>query len=100
MTRPAHLPPRIWTMARQSGQRNSSHEAAVRTAEMLMRRLSGEMERDEDKVCCWPGLTLRDVRIIRDALTEYETVFDDDVSALFRLRSWFGGVQRPESGAN
>lgn len=100
MNRPAHIPPKIWTMARQSGQRNADHAATVRTAEMLMRRLRGEMERDEDKICWWPGLTYRDVRIIRDALMGHDTVFDDDVSELFKLRSWFGGVQGPESGAN
>lgn len=100
MTRPAHIPPKVWTMAKASGQRNGSHAATVRTAEMLMRRLRGEMERDEDKICWWPGLTLRDVRIIRDALMGHDTVFDDDVSALFRLRSWFGGTVEPESGAN
>ena len=100
MTRPAHIPARVWTMAQASGQRNGDHESIVRTAEMLMRRLRGECDANEDKICCWPGLTLRDVRIIRDALMGHDTVFDDDVSELFRLRSWFGGTVRPESGAN
>lgn len=100
MTSPAHIPPKVWTMAKVSGQRNGDHESIVRTAEMLMRRLRGEMERDEDRFCCQPFLTYRDVRIIRDALMGHDTVFDDDVSELFRLRSWFGGDKMPESGAN
>lgn len=83
-------------MARQSGQRNASAEAVQRTAEMLMRRLDERDVADEDKIVCWPGLTRRQVRIIGDALMGHDTVFDDDVSELFRLRSWF---QKPESGA-
>lgn len=100
MERPAHIPPKVWTMAKMSGQRNGSYESIVRTAEMLMRRLRGESDGNEDKICFWPGLTLRDVRIIRDALMGHDTVFDGDVSALFRLRSWFGGTVKPEPEAN
>lgn len=89
MTRPAHIPARVWTMAQASGQRNGDHESIVRTAEMLMRRLRGECDANEDKICCWPGLTLRDVRIIRDALMGHDTVFDDDEGELENLREWF-----------
>ena len=96
MPRPAHIPPRIWTMARQSGQRNASSADVRRTAEMLMRRLEEGDAADEDKIVCWPGLTRRQVRIISEALMAHDTVFDDDVSELFKLRSWF---QAPESGA-
>ena len=95
MDRPDHIPAKIWTMARQSGQRNSSYEQTLRTPEMLMARAEGRDERDEDKVVFWPGLTRRGTRIVRDALMEYETVIDADVSELFRLRSVFN-QQAPE----
>lgn len=98
MERPAHIPPKIWTMAKRSGQRNASHESIVRTAEMLVRRLSDRDMADEDKIVMQPWLTRRQTRIIRDALMGHDTVFDDDVSELFRLRSWFDG-NAPESGA-
>lgn len=96
MPRPAHIPPRIWTMARQSGQRNASDAEVQRTAEILMRRMEDRDTADEDKFVMQPWLTRRHVRIIRDALMGHDTVFDDDVSELFKLRSWF---QAPESGA-
>lgn len=67
-----------------------------RTAEMLIRRLEEGDTADEDKIVMQPWLTRRQVRIIRDALMGHDTVFDDDVSELFKLRSWF---QAPESGA-
>ena len=89
MPRPDHIPAEIWTMARQSGQRNGSYEQTLRTAEMLMARAEGRDERDEDKVVFWPGLTRREARVVRDALMGHDTVIDDDVSALFRLRSVF-----------
>ena len=38
MPRPAHIPAKIWTMARQSGQRNGTHDQTVKTAEMLLKR--------------------------------------------------------------
>lgn len=96
MPRPAHIPPRIWTLARQSGQRNAADAEVQRTAEMLIRRLEEGDTADEDKIVMQPWLTRRQVRIIRDALMGHDTVFDDDVSELFKLRSWF---QAPESGA-
>lgn len=89
MTRPAHIPPRIWTMAKQSGQRNGDHASTLRTAEMLLKRSQGDDERNDDVVVFWPGLTRRGTRIVRDALFEHETVIDEDVSELFRLRSVF-----------
>ena len=49
MDRPAHIPPEIWAMAKQSGTRNGSYEQTVRTAEMLMRRLADEPEDQEIK---------------------------------------------------
>ena len=89
MPRPAHIPAKIWTMARQSGQRNGSYEQTLRTAEMLMRRQRGDDAPDQDTVNFWPGLTRREARVVRDALMGHDTEIDDDASALFRLRSVF-----------
>jgi hypothetical protein len=59
-------------------------------AEMMMRRLNGVPEAfNEDKIQWQPFLSYRQTRIIRDALMDHETVIDDDVSELFKLRSWF-----------
>ena len=69
--------------------------AIQRMAEMLMRRQRGDDAPDQDTVTFWPGLTRRGTRIVRDALMEYETVIDADVSELFRLRSVFNN-QAPE----
>lgn len=89
MERPAHIPPKIWTMAKRSAVRFSSDAEVLRTAEMLLRLANGDEVQDEDLVMWWPGLTSKQTRIIRDALMSHDTVFDDDVSELFRLRSWF-----------
>lgn len=99
MDRPAHIPAKIWTMAKRSGTRNGSHEQTVKTAEMLMRRLDGKDERSQDKVVFWPGLTRREARVVRDALMGHDAVIDDDVSALFRMRSVFQNQVGGEGGA-
>jgi hypothetical protein len=95
MPRPAHIPQDIWLAAKGVSVRFASDEEITRMAEMLMRRRDGVSEPiDEDRVKFWPGMTARGVRITRDALFEYETVIDDDVSELFRLRSIFDAEAR------
>ena len=94
MDRPDHIPPRIWTMAKQSGQRNGSYEQTLRTAEMLLKRAEGKDAQDEARIQWQPFLSYRQTRIISDALMDYDTVIDDDVSALFKLRNWFKYVVR------
>ena len=64
-------------------------------AEMIVRRQAGEDEqRDEDRIQWQPFLAYRQTRLISDALTEHETVIDADVSALYKLRSWFISMVR------
>jgi len=90
MTRPAHIPQDIWLAAKGVSVRFASDEEVTRMAELLIRRQRGEPDQiNQDHVNFWPGLTRRGTRIIRDALFEHETVVDDDVSELFRLRSVF-----------
>jgi hypothetical protein len=94
MKGPEHIPPEIWTMATQSGQRNGSYEQTVKTAEMLMRRAAGRDALDEDRVQWQPFLSYKQTEIILRALMEYETVFDAHVSELYKLRSWFSSMER------
>ena len=54
MERPAHIPPKIWTMAKRSAVRFSSDAEVLRTAEMLLRRANGDEVPDEDLVAWWP----------------------------------------------
>ena len=56
MQRPDHIPQDIWTIAKQSGQRNGSYEQTVKTAEMLMRRDRGEPEEQEPKLAFYTWL--------------------------------------------
>ena len=95
MPRPDHIPPYIWNAAKGVSVRFASDAEIQRMAEMLMRRQRGDDGRDQDCVNFWPGLTRRGTRIVRDALMEFETVIDADVSELFRLRSVFNN-QAPE----
>lgn len=95
MPRPAHVPQKIWLAAKGVSVRFADDAAIQRMAEMLMRRQRGDDEPDQDCVNFWPGLTRRGTRIVRDALMEFETVIDDDVSELFKLRSVFNH-QAPE----
>lgn len=89
MPRPAHIPQDIWLAAKGVAVRFASDAEITRMAEMLMRRQRGDDGQPQDVVNFWPGLTRRGTRIIRDALMEFETVIDVDVSELFRLRSLF-----------
>lgn len=89
MDRPAHIPPKIWTMAKGVSVRFASDAEVQRMAEMIMRRQRGDDAPDQDTITFWPGLTRRGTRIVREALMEFETVIDADVSELFRLRSVF-----------
>ena len=89
MPRPAHIPQDIWLAAKGVAVRFASDAEITRMAEMLMRRQRGDDGQPQDAVNFWPGLTRRGTRIIRDALMEFETVIDADVSELFRLRSLF-----------
>lgn len=99
MTRPDHIPHDIWQAAKGVSVRFADDAEVTRMAEMIMRRQAGVNEpRNEDRIQWQPYLTYRQTRLINDALIEHETVMDDDVSELFRLRSWFGS-QVPESGA-
>ena len=95
MPRPAHIPQHIWQAAKGVSVRFASDAEIRRMAEMIMRRQRGDDAPDQDAVNFWPGLTRRGTRIIRDALMEFETVIDADVSELFRLRSVFN-QQAPE----
>ena len=95
MPRPAHIPHHIWHAAKGVSVRFADDAAITRMAEMLIRRQRGDDGQDQDTVTFWPGLTRRGTRIIRDALMEFETVIDADVSELFRLRSVFNN-QAPE----
>ena len=95
MPRPDHIPPYIWNAAKGVSVRFASDAEVQHMAEMLMRRQRGDDGLDQDCVNFWPGLTRRGTRIVRDALMEFETVIDADVSELFRLRSVFNN-QAPE----
>ena len=95
MPRPAHIPQHIWQAAKGVSVRFASDAEVQRMAEMIMRRQRGDDGLDQDCVNFWPGLTRRGTRIVRDALMEFETVIDADVSELFRLRSVFNN-QAPE----
>lgn len=92
MPRPAHIPQDIWLAAKGGAVRFASDAEVTRMAEMLLRRLRGDDAPDQDVVNFWPGLTRRGTRIIRDALIEHDTVMDDDVSELFKLRSRFNSA--------
>ena len=90
MPRPAHIPQEIWLAAKGVSVRFASDAEITRMAEMLMRRQRGENEpRNEDRIQWQPFLSYRQTRLIREAIMEYETVIDDDVSELFKLRAWF-----------
>jgi hypothetical protein len=90
MPRPTHIPPKVWLAAKGFSVRFASDEEVTRMAEMMIRRLAGKHEPvDDDRIQWQPFLSYRQTRIIRDALMEHETVMDDDVSELFKLRGWF-----------
>ncbi len=89
MPRPAHIPQHIWHAAKGVSVRFADDAAITRMAEMLIRRQRGDDGPDQDTVTFWPGLTRREARVVRDALMGHDTVIDDDVSALFRMRSVF-----------
>jgi len=90
VARPDHIPPKVWLAAKGVSVRFASDEEISRMAEMLMRRLEGVANDDnEDRIQWQPWLTYRQTRLIHDALVEHETVMDDDVSCLFGLRNWF-----------
>lgn len=95
MPRPAHIPQHIWQAAKGVSVRFADDAEITRMAEMLMRRQRGDDGLDQDTVNFWPGLTRRGTRIIRDALMEFETVIDADVSELFKLRSVFNQTGGP-----
>jgi hypothetical protein len=61
------------------------------TAETLMRHLAGEKP-SEDRRLWQPWLTVRDTRLILEALEEFETVIEGDVESLRKLREWFRGT--------
>lgn len=68
-------------------------------AEIIMRRRDGLPDQvDEDRIQWQPWLTYRQTRIIMDALIGHDTVIDDDVSELSRLRSWFCGTVKQGPG--
>jgi len=87
----AKVPPKIMEMARVTTWPNAPLSEVLDTAEMLMRRLAGEKP-SEDRQLWQPFLTARETRIIRDALVGHETVIEDDVAALRKLRDWFEGT--------
>jgi hypothetical protein len=90
MPRPAHIPQKVWLAAKGVAVRFASDAEVTRMAEMIMRRMNGEIDQlNEDKVQWQPFLSYRQTRLIRDALMGHDTVIDDDVSCLFGLRSWF-----------
>ena len=96
MPRPAHIPQDIWQAAKGVSVRFANDAEVTRMAEMIMRRQAGVNDpRNEDRIQWQPCLTYRQTRLINDALIEHETVMDDDVSELFRLRSVFN-QQAPE----
>lgn len=87
----AKVPPEILEMAQNMSWRHAPLSAVLDTAEMLMRRMAGEKP-SEDRQLFQPFLTARETRIIRDALAGHETVIEDDVAALRKLRGWFEGT--------
>ena len=87
----AKVPPKIMEMARNTTWPNAPLSEVLAQAEMLMRHRLGEKP-SEDRQLFQPFLTARETRIIRDALAGHETVTEDDVAALRKLRDWFEGT--------
>ena len=91
--KPSYIPDEIWDAAKAVSFRFASDAEVLRLAKSLVRKQRGEQdppETREDKIKYWPGLTARSVRVIRDALLEYDTAIELDAVELFRLRSLFG----------
>ena len=94
MPRPDHISQEVWLAAKGVSVRFASDAEITRMAEMIMRRQAGEDEpRDGHRIQWQPFLSYRQTDIIRRALLDYETVFDDDVSELYKLRSWFSSME-------
>jgi hypothetical protein len=94
--KPSYIPDEIWDAAKAVSCRFASDAEVLRLAKSLVRRQRGEQDPpDEDKIKYWPGLTARSVRVIRDALLEYDTAIELDAVELFRLRSLFGAEAAP-----
>jgi hypothetical protein len=89
----AKIPPDLLELARGGCWPNAPLEEVVAHAEMMIRARDGKPHpKNEDKVEWWPGLSYRETRVIRDALAGHETVVEEDVATLRKLRGWFEGT--------
>ena len=86
----AVIPDNVLDMAKKTSFRNATMEEVLNTAEMLMDRINGKEKPKSEDVChVQPFLTKRQVRIIKEALSDFYCIYEEDVECTRKLKEWF-----------
>lgn len=86
----AAIPEKVLEMAKSTSCRNATMEEVLNTAEMMMDRINGIKRPVNEDVChVQPFLTKRQVRIIKEALSDFYCIYEEDVECTRKLKEWF-----------